>query len=137
MTHVVYGIGQASKLAGCSIATIRYYEDKRLLPNAPRTVSGRRQFDKGLIEQIKFIRSMRKAGLTLSDIRKFDSLRRDAKSECSSLVSFATQKAKAIRAQIAALRVAEARLSQFANACTDSCADTKSNACKVTLALTA
>jgi MerR family redox-sensitive transcriptional activator SoxR len=61
-------IGQVAKRAGLNLSAIRYYEEKGLLPEAPR-VSGRRRYTEETLARLGVIDVAKRAGFTLDDIR--------------------------------------------------------------------
>jgi DNA-binding transcriptional MerR regulator len=63
-------IGDVALSAGVSIDTVRYYERRRLLPAAPRTVGGFRLFTSETVEQVRFIKQAQELGFTLDEIRE-------------------------------------------------------------------
>lgn len=52
-------IGEAARRSGCSIATIRYYEEVGLIRSADRSSTGRRVFSRPDIERLRLIRRLR------------------------------------------------------------------------------
>ncbi len=52
-------IGDAARRSGCSVATIRYYEEIGLIRSADRSASGRRVFARPDIERLQLIRRLR------------------------------------------------------------------------------
>ena len=63
-------IGTLSKLTGCNIETIRYYERIGLMPKPPRTPGGRRVYDESHVRRLTFVRRSRELGFTLDDVRE-------------------------------------------------------------------
>jgi MerR family transcriptional regulator, redox-sensitive transcriptional activator SoxR len=61
-------IGQVAKRAGLNLSAIRYYEEKGLLPEAPR-VSGQRRYTEDTLARLGVIDVAKRAGFTLDDIR--------------------------------------------------------------------
>ena len=61
-------IGQVAKRAGLNVSAIRYYEDRGLLPEAPR-VSGQRRYTEDTLARLGVIDVAKRAGFTLDDIR--------------------------------------------------------------------
>ncbi len=49
-------IGQMATGAGVNIQTVRYYERRGLLPRAPQTASGYRQYDPDAVARLRFIK---------------------------------------------------------------------------------
>lgn len=63
-------IGECSRLSGCPIRTIQYYEGRGLLEPASRTESGYRLYSEEEVARLKFIRKAKLLGLTLEEIRE-------------------------------------------------------------------
>ena len=63
-------IGELSRRTGLrSSSAIRYYEQQRLLPRAPRA-SGRRVFDESALVQLTVVQLAREAGFSVAEIRQ-------------------------------------------------------------------
>ncbi|SFG52419.1 MerR family transcriptional regulator [Neptunomonas qingdaonensis] len=62
-------IGGLSKLTGCNIETIRYYEKIALLPAPLRTQGGHRLYSNSLQKRLIFICKARGLGFTLEEVR--------------------------------------------------------------------
>src|SRR5262249_39715242 len=52
-------IGQVAETTGVPPKTIRYYEAIGLVPPAPRTTTGYRQYDESAVDRLRFIRRAR------------------------------------------------------------------------------
>ncbi|RZJ09911.1 MAG: MerR family transcriptional regulator, partial [Rubrivivax sp.] len=61
-------IGTVAKQAGCSVPTIRYYEDIGLLPPAARTAAGQRSYGKADLQRLGFIRRCRELGFPVDQV---------------------------------------------------------------------
>jgi DNA-binding transcriptional MerR regulator len=61
-------VSQIARQAGVSPDAVRYYEKERLLPPAPRSAAGYRQYDASTSERIRFIKGAQEMGLRLSEI---------------------------------------------------------------------
>jgi MerR family copper efflux transcriptional regulator len=70
-------IGAVARDAGVGIDTIRYYEREGLLPPPRRRASGYRDYDRGTVDRLKFIRRAKALGFTLDDIRELLALSAD------------------------------------------------------------
>src|SRR5216684_5479059 len=68
-------IGIVAKKIGVSVDAIRFYERNALLPRAPRTQGGFRQYGENDVETLAFIRRVQGLGFKLSEIRGLLSLR--------------------------------------------------------------
>lgn len=72
-----YSIGETARASGLTARTIRYYEQIRLIPKAPRRdgdgaphTGGERVYGAEDIGRLEFIRHARLVDLSLADIRK-------------------------------------------------------------------
>ena len=72
MTH---SIGALARLTDISIATVRFYERRGLLPKPPRNAYGHRQYDASFVRRITFIRRAQGLGFTLGEIKELLRLR--------------------------------------------------------------
>ena len=62
-------IGQLSKVSGCSIQTIRYYEKEGLLNRPSRSEGNFRLYDEKSFKELEFIKHCRNLDIPLSDIK--------------------------------------------------------------------
>lgn len=69
MTGRSYTIGEAARLSGVSVRTLRYYSDEGLLPPAARTEGGYRVYTDADLVRLDLIRTLRRAGCGLDEIR--------------------------------------------------------------------
>ena len=63
-------IGEIATIGGVPAKTIRFWEERRLLPEPTRTPAGYRMYDAAVIDRLAFIRSAQAAGLSLEEIRQ-------------------------------------------------------------------
>jgi MerR HTH family regulatory protein len=61
-------IGPVAKKIGLSVDAIRFYERNALLPHAPRSEGGFRQYEEGDIVTLSFIRRAQGLGFTLGEV---------------------------------------------------------------------
>jgi MerR family copper efflux transcriptional regulator len=61
-------IGEAATAAGMTSKTLRFYEDRGLLPVPSRAGNGYRDYSADIVPRLDFIRRGRATGLTLSQI---------------------------------------------------------------------
>lgn len=61
-------IKQVADASGFSAATLRYYEEIGLLPEAPRTPAGYRVYDQRTLDRLGFIARAKQLGCTLEEI---------------------------------------------------------------------
>jgi MerR family copper efflux transcriptional regulator len=76
-------IGTVAKEVGLSVDAIRFYERNGLLPRAPRTERGFRQYGEGDIETLGFIRRAQGLGFTLDEVRELLALRESRVQPCA------------------------------------------------------
>ncbi|MCI1660989.1 MerR family DNA-binding transcriptional regulator [Bifidobacterium psychraerophilum] len=70
-----WSIGQAAQRTGVSADTLRYYEREGIMSPAGRTSGGLRRYSELDLEKIACAHWLREAGVPLSTIRQFDTLR--------------------------------------------------------------
>lgn len=103
-------IGEVARQTGLSVHAIRFYENERLLPEAPRTESGYRLYTPENIEELKFIRKVQALGFSLLEIRELLVLRNRSTEACSHVQSLLREKLEAIRAKRRELEAMEKEL---------------------------
>ncbi len=62
-------IGEVARRAGIATSAIRYYEGEGLIPRAARR-SGRRVYDRGIVERLALIDLAKRAGFTVAEIKR-------------------------------------------------------------------
>lgn len=70
-------IGQAADRSGVPAKTIRYYESIGLIPEAGRTASGYRAYDRKDVETLRFVQRARSLGFSVRDVGNLLALWRD------------------------------------------------------------
>jgi len=76
-------IGMVAKRIGLSVDAIRFYERNALLPRAPRTQRGFRQYAENDVDTLAFIRRVQGLGFKLSEIRGLLNLRGNRLQPCA------------------------------------------------------
>lgn len=66
----MYSISEAAKESGLSQHTLRYYEKIGLLAN-PARIRGKRIYSEGDIRLLRFVKMLKKTGMSLEDIQEF------------------------------------------------------------------
>lgn len=110
-------IGEAARVSGIKVNTIRFYEGRGLLPEAPRTESNRRLYDRTAIDRLSFIRHARDLGFALEDIAELLALQGQPGASCAPADSLARRHLAAVETRIRALEALKATLTQMATAC--------------------
>lgn len=68
---MVYTVGEMAKLLGVPSSTLRYYDKEGLLPFVERSSRGIRMFHEKDYEWLQIIGCLKKAGMSLTDIREY------------------------------------------------------------------
>jgi MerR family copper efflux transcriptional regulator len=110
-------IGIVAKKIGLSVDAIRFYERNDLLPRAPRTEGGFRQYGESDIETLVFIRRVQGLGFKLSEIRILLDLRRDCLQPCAPVRRHLEQKLVDVRQKLADLQKLEHELRLALSSC--------------------
>ena len=76
-------IGEAAAAVGVTSKTIRFYEDRGLLPPAERSANGYREYGRDAITRLEFIRRCQIAGLTLAQIQEILCIRDSGITPCT------------------------------------------------------
>jgi DNA-binding transcriptional MerR regulator len=97
------GIGELARRTGLSVRTIRFWSDCGLVPPVGRTPTGHRRYDAVGVARLELVATLRQLGLGLPAIRS-------VLEQQSSIADVATAHARAIAAEIEALRVQQAVL---------------------------
>jgi MerR family transcriptional regulator, mercuric resistance operon regulatory protein len=110
-------IGQLSRLSGMNVETIRYYERIKMLPEPPRTGSGRRVYDETHLRTLVFIRRSRELGFSLDEIRALIRLGGPEKASCREVREIAAHHLEDIRAKLSDLKKLERLLASTVAKC--------------------
>jgi len=110
-------IGVAAKRIGVSVDTIRFYERNALLPRAPRTEGGFRQYGESDIETLAFIRRVQGLGFKLSEVRSLLSLRRNRLQPCAPVRRRLQAKLNGVRRKLENLHKLERELRSALRSC--------------------
>lgn len=110
-------IGQAAKMAGLSIDTIRFYQRQGLLKQPPRTEGGFRLFDSEQLDRLAFIRQAQALGFSLTEIRELLFLEGRQTGACSHVQELLERKLTAVRGKLGDLRKLEAKLNKSLRKC--------------------
>ena len=68
---MLYTVGEMAKLLGVPASTLRYYDKEGLLPFVERSSGGIRMFQESDMEWLQIIGCMKKAGMSIKDIRQY------------------------------------------------------------------
>jgi DNA-binding transcriptional MerR regulator len=107
-------IGEAAGRSGVPAKTIRFWEDRRLLPAPARTPAGYRDYDPALLERLTFIRQAQAAGLTLEHIRQVLDIRDGGQPPCVHVAGLIGRRLAEVEARLAELARARDQLAALA-----------------------
>ena len=111
-------IGKLSRLTGCNIETIRYYERIGLLPHPPRSAGRYRLYETEDVRRLAFVRRARELGFTLQEVRTLLALSEDlSDSTCGEVRQLAARQLTDVRVKIADLRAMERVLTEAVRRC--------------------
>ena len=96
-------IGEVADAAGLSTKALRYYEQAGLIDEAARTPSGYRDYDAGVLDRLRFIRSAQAAGLTLGEIKGIIAFRERGSPPCGHVLELIENRANDLDRRIAEL----------------------------------
>lgn len=97
-------IGAVARKIGLSVDAIRFYERNALLPRAPRTPGGFRQYEENDVETLAFIRRVQGLGFKLNEIRGLLRLRGNRAQPCGPVRDRLEQKLADVRRKQAGLQ---------------------------------
>jgi len=110
-------IGEASRLSGVSIETIRYYEREGIVSKAGRSASGRRTFSAAEISELRFIKRCRDLGFSIHDAVALRSLSNEPANACETVERLGRQHLSDVQAKLSELRELEKALAELVANC--------------------
>lgn len=110
-------IGELGKLTGCQPETIRFYEQKGLLPPPVRSGANYRLYDAPHAERLHFIRRCRALGMSLDEVQILLDFHDQPDRPCGGVNELVEQHIGQIDQQIAELITLRSELSQLRAAC--------------------
>lgn len=120
--NAMVSIGVLAQQTGCSVPTIRYYEQIGLLPSGPRTEAGRRHYDGAAMHRLTFIRRCRDFGFSIEQVRELVGLADDPARPCMELRDIASGHLTALRVKLLELKALERSMAAFVRGCETGCA---------------
>jgi DNA-binding transcriptional MerR regulator len=110
-------IGEAARLSGVKIPTIRYYEQIGLLRPPARSEAGRRHFAPAELRRLAFIRHARELGFEIEAIRTLLALQDDPHQPCATADAIARARLAEVEARIRSLQALKAELETMVETC--------------------
>jgi len=110
-------IGQMSRRTGVKVPTIRFYEQKGLLPEPERTAGNQRRYASAAVNRLSFIRHARDLGLPLPDVAALISLEGASGTALDRAHDIAQSQRARLKDRIGKLQKLERELDRIATAC--------------------
>jgi Cd(II)/Pb(II)-responsive transcriptional regulator len=110
-------IGELAKLAGCLPETVRFYEQKGLLPPPVRSQANYRLYDASHIDRLHFIRRCRALGISLDEVQTLLGLQDQPEQPCGEVNDLVDRHILEIDRQIADLRTLHTQLVELRMQC--------------------
>ncbi len=109
--------GEVADRSGVSREAVRYYEQRGLIPDPPRTNGDYRIYDQTYVDRICFIKRAQELGFSLSEIEELLELRLDPDRDCGDVRAKASAKLDDVREKIRDLQRIEDVLERLASTC--------------------
>lgn len=129
--NATISIGALAQKTGCTVPTIRYYEEIGLLPAGPRTDAGRRLYGQPAVKRLTFIRRCRDFGFSIEQVRELVGLVDEPDRPCAEVRDIASDHLAEVRKKLAELQALESSLSAFVVSCDTACAGGTSVDCTI------
>lgn len=110
-------IGQAAKLSGVGVETIRFYERQELIEQPPKPDNGFRCYPPETVRKIRFIRRAKEIGFSLREIRELLGFYFDTQISCEEVQERAKIKIADMDARIADLNKMKSALQVLVDEC--------------------
>ncbi len=115
MAHLTRG--ELARQSGINIETVRYYEQRGLLPKPPRSHSNYRLYPEAAVPRVRFIKRAQGLGFTLKEIHELLVLRTQKTADCADVLAVAQTKIEDIDAKIRELQGMREALARVASTC--------------------
>lgn len=101
---MVYTVGETAKMLGIAPSALRYYDREGLLPFVERSSGGTRMFQQKDLEWLSLIHCLKKAGMSLKDIKTFIDMARLGDKTIEQRLSLFLKQREEVKRQIAELQ---------------------------------
>ena len=110
-------IGQLAQRTGCTVETIRYYEQANLLPAPSRSDGNYRIYTEQHAERLTFIRNCRALDMTQDEIRKLLRIKDENGRDCGDIDILLDEHIGHVRRRIEELSALQAQLQSLRASC--------------------
>jgi MerR family mercuric resistance operon transcriptional regulator len=108
-------IGALAKAASVNVETIRFYQQKGLMPTPERSLGSIRRYGSKEVARLRFVRSAQRLGFSLDEVAEL--LRLEDGTHCDEARHLAEHKLRNVREKLADLARMEAALTALVGAC--------------------
>ncbi len=110
-------IGELANAAGCTVATIRYYEREGLLPPPARSAGNYRLYTREHADQLGFIRNCRAFDMTHAEIRALLRFRNAPDEDCEGVNTLLEEHLRHVETRIDELQRLKTQLQELRGHC--------------------
>jgi DNA-binding transcriptional MerR regulator len=110
-------IGEAARQSGVKVQTIRFYEERGLLPPPPRSDGNQRLYTPAQAARLRFIRHARDLGFPLAEIADLLALSDRPNQSCAAADAIAGRQLVEVRRRIRQLTLLESELQRMVDQC--------------------
>jgi MerR family transcriptional regulator, mercuric resistance operon regulatory protein len=114
-----FRIGELVEKCGVNKETIRYYEQRNLLPKPFKNDAGYRMYSEVTVKRIGFIKRMKELGFSLYEIYKLLGIVDKDEDRCQDMFEFVSKKEKEVQKQIQDLKCIDRMLKDLKERCPD------------------
>lgn len=107
-------IGRLARAAGVNVETVRYYQERQLLP-VPPSVGAFRHYPLELVDRIRFIRRAQELGFSLAEVSEL--LRLEDGTDRASIRRITSERLFQIETKLSDLRRMQRALKHLVSAC--------------------
>lgn len=108
-------IGAFAKATGVSVETIRYYQQRELLPTPDRPHGGIRRYGSADVARVKFVKTAQKLGFSLDEVAQL--LKLEDGTHCSEAAELAALRLADVEERLSDLARIAAALSKLVGEC--------------------
>ena len=127
--QATFQIGELARLTALSIDAIRFYEHRKVLPQAFRSTGRFRLYMADDIERLQFVRRMQRLGFSLKEIKELMGIRGDKDHACPSVRQFLKAKLAEVTIKIRELQQLEYELKTDLRKCNRALKQQQGKAC--------
>ena len=124
-------IGTLAGKTYVKVANIRFYEEIGILPRPARREGGHRLYGKEDVRRVAFIRTSRKLGFSLDQIKDLLRLAQPGNLRCTEAQQLSRNQLALVRERISTLQAIESQLTQHLAACAVDCCDSRAPSCPI------